>query len=321
MAITLLDMQTNVQDALAAQVIDEFRKSSFLLDQLPFDDAVSPTGGGATMTYAYTRVSTQPTAATRAINSEYKAQEAKKQRYTVDLKVLGGAFSIDRVLADMGGLTDEVQFQMSQKIKATQALFSDMVINGDTDTDANGFDGLDKAITGSDTELDADGIDLSTSASVTGNYLEFLDMLDALLGTLDGAPSCLMGNGAMIAKLRACARRATMYQATKDNWGQQVEYYGATPFIDLGAKAGTNNPIIATDAGKSCLYAVRMGLDGFHGVTVAGQSPIKTWLPDFRTAGAVKTGEVEMIAAVALKATRAAAVLRDIQISATGTGA
>ena len=314
MAITLSDVQMNTQDALCAQVIDEFRKSSFLLDRMPFDDAVSPHGGAA-MTYAYTRVTTPPTAATRAINSEFVASEAKKQLLSVKLKVLGGAFKIDRVLAQMGGLTDEVQFQVGQQIKATQALFSDMVINGDVDSDANGFDGLNKAITGSSTELDAGGIDLSTSAKVTANYMEFLDLLYVALSSVDGTPSCLLGNSAMIAKLRACARRATMYQTTMDNWGQQIECYGAVPFIDLGEKAGTSEPIIGTSAGKTDLYIVRFGLDGFHGVSVSGQSPIRTWLPDFTTSGAVKTGEVEMIAAVALKASKAAAALRNIQVA------
>lgn len=316
MAITLADVQVNFQDHLYPQVIDEFRKNNFLLDQMIFDDAVSPTGGGATMTYAYNRVITQATAATRAINTEYTAQAAKKKRYTVDLKILGGSFEIDRVLAATGGIVDEVQFQLNQKIKATQAAFSDMVINGDTSKDANGFDGLSKALTGSATEVDG-GIDLSTTEKVTTNYLAFLDLLDEMISTMDGAPTALIGNGQMMAKVRAAARRASMYQTTKDNWGQQVEYYGNIPLVDLGAKAGSNDPIVATDSGKTSLYAVRIGLDGFHGVSVAGQSPIKTWLPDFGTAGAVKKGEVEMVAAVALKAQKAAAVLRNVTVAAT----
>ena len=316
MAITLADVQVNFQDHLYPEVIDEFRKNSFLLDSMIFDDAVSPTGGGATMTYAYNRVLTQATATTRAINTEYTAQEAKKKRYSVDLKVMGGSFQIDRVLAATGGIVDEVQFQLNQKIKATQAAFSDMVINGDITKDANGFDGLSKALTGTATELSA-GIDLSTADKVTTNYLAFLDMLDEMISTMDGAPTALMGNTAMMAKVRAAARRASMYQTNKDNWGQQVEYYGNIPLIDLGAKAGNNDPIIETAGGKTSLYAVRIGLDGFHGVSVAGQSPIKTWLPDFNTAGAVKKGEVELVAAVALKNSRAAAVLRNVTVSAT----
>ncbi|WKX70042.1 hypothetical protein [Streptomyces sp. XD-27] len=42
---------------------------------------------------------------------------------------------------------------------------------------------------------------------------------------------------------------------------------------------------------------------------------VKPWLPDFSTAYAVKRGEVELgPVAVALKATRAAAVLRNIKV-------
>ncbi len=49
MAVTLAEAQKNVQDDLQIGVIDEFRKSSFILDHITFDDAVSPTGGGATL--------------------------------------------------------------------------------------------------------------------------------------------------------------------------------------------------------------------------------------------------------------------------------
>ncbi len=53
---------------------------------------------------------------------------------------------------------------------------------------------------------------------------------------------------------------------------------------------------------------------GFHGATVTGNRIIRTYLPDFKQPGAVKTGEVEMISAVVLKATRAAGVLRNIKV-------
>ena len=122
MPITLAEAQKNVQDALQMGVIDEFRKSNFLLNALTFDDAVSPTGGGATLTYAYTRLLTQPTAAFRAVNAEYAPQTVTKQRYTADLKVFGGSFEIDRIIANMGGIVSEVTLQMQQKVKAAQAL-------------------------------------------------------------------------------------------------------------------------------------------------------------------------------------------------------
>lgn len=316
MAVTLAEAKKNVQDALQLGVIDEFRKNNYLLDNLPFADVVSPTGGGATLTYGYTRITTQPTAAFRAVNAEYVAQEVAKTRYTVDLKIFGGSFELDRIIAGMGGIVSEVTLQMQQKIKAAQALFNDTVINGDSAVNANAFDGLEKALTGSSTEMiPAAAIDLSTSANITTNAAAFLDILDEFLMGLDGTPSAIMGNTKLIAKIRAVARRAGMYMTSKNDFGQQIEMYGVTPLVDLGAKPGSTSPVSLINAsGETSLYAVRLGMDGFHGISMAGQPPVKAWLPDYKTAGAVKKGEVEMVAAIALKATKAAGVLRKIKV-------
>jgi hypothetical protein len=317
MAILLSEAKKNVQDALTAGVIDEFQKNNFLLANMTFDDAVSPTGGGATLTYGYTRLTTQPTAQFRAVNSEYTPQEVKKQRHTVDLKVFGGAFELDRIIAGMGGIADEVQLQMSQKIKAAQALFNDTVINGDSAVDAEYFDGLDKALTGSSTEFTPTAaIDLSTSAATDTNYNVFLDILDEFLMGLDGKPSAIMGNLKLIAKIRAVARRAGRFTIQKNQFGENVEMYNEIPLVDLGEKSGTNTPVVGTNqsTGETSLYVARLALDGFHGVSMAGHPPVKAWLPDFSTAGAVKKGEAEMVAAVALKRTKAAGVMRKIKV-------
>ena len=313
--VTLAQAKLNVQDDIQAGIIDEFAKSSYLLNALPFDDCVSPLSGGATLTYGYTRLVTQPTAAFRAVNEEYTPQEVKKQRYTVDLKIFGGAFEIDRIIAGMGGIVDEVQLQAAQKAKAASALFCDTVINGDSATNAKAFDGLDVALTGTDTEVTTTA-DLSTSALVTTNYMAFLDEFDEFLSNLNGTPDALLMNSKMAAKMRAVARRAGMYQTTQDAYGRTVEQYGGIPFVDLGAKPGSNDPIIGITAGKTDIYAVRFGLDAFHAISMAGQPPVRMWLPDFSTAGAVKKGEVEMTAAVALKTSKSCGVLRGTKVSA-----
>ena len=317
MAITLEEAKKNVQDDLQMGVIDEFQKSNWILGHIPFDDAVSPTGGGATPTYSYTRLKTQPTAEFREINKEYTPSEVKKERHTVDIKVFGGSYEIDRVIANMGGIVSEVELQQAQKIKAAQALFNDTFINGDAGVNTKCFDGLDKALTGSSTEYNTTtAIDLSTSDMVMKKYQYFLDMLDEFLGGLDGTPSFIAGNNKLISKIRACARRASMYQITKDNWGNQVESYAGIPFVDLKTKPGTNDEVVEIDGteGTTSLYVARLGMDGLHAVSFAGVAPVQVWLPDFSTAGAVKKGEVEMNAAIALKASKAAGVFRKIKV-------
>lgn len=315
MAVTLAQAKLNVTDDLQLGIIDEFAKSSFIMNNIPFADCVSPVGGGATLTYGYTRLVTQPVAEFRAVNGEYNTHEVQKQRYTTDLKVFGGAFEVDRIIAGMGGIADEVALQSSQKVKAASALFSDTIINGNSSTDALVFDGLDVAVTGTDTEhIPSVAIDLSTSDKVTANATAFVDELDEWLGELEGV-HVILCNSKMAAKFRAVARRMGVYQLTKNDFGQSVEHYGSIPFVDLGAKPGTNDPIIGIDEnGETAIYAVKFGMDGFHAISMAGQPPVKIWLPDFTTAGAVKKGEVEMVAGCALKSTKAAGVFRKIKV-------
>lgn len=316
MAITLAEVKKQLQDDLAIGVIDEFRKSSWLFDNLVFHNAVSPTGGGATMTYSYLRVKTESSAAFRGINEEYAASHATKERHSVDLKIFGGSIEIDRVLARLGGAVDEVTFQMQQKIKAANALFCDTVINGDSGVDSKAFDGLDKALTGSSTEFKPSIIDLSTSDMVDKNHRVFTDQLDEFISSLDGVPTGLLMNSKMAAKVRAVARRNSMYTTDKNDLGVEVEFYGKTPFIDLGAKPGTSDPIVPIKGdGTTSIYAVRIGMDGFHGVSLADAlALVNVNLPNLNGAGVIKKGDVEMVAAVALKATRAAGVIRNVKV-------
>lgn len=158
-----------------------------------------------------------------------------------------------------------------------------------------------------------------------------MDALDEFLSVLDGAPSIILGNRYALARLRAAVRRAGMYQAVPladlaGAGGRPItrETYGGITFADPGARAGSNADIIplrnATVGGTAAtgltdLYAFRVGMDGFHGVSTVGGQLVQTFLPDFTTPLAVKRGEVELgPVAVALKATKAAAVLRNVKV-------
>ena len=330
MAVTLAQAKLNTQDHLIQNIIDEFRKQSGVLDAMPFDQAVSPMGGGSTLTYGYHRVLAERAAAFREINSEYTPVQATKERFTVDLKPLGGSYQIDRVLAQVARGA-EVAFQIRQVIKGSVAKFTDELVNGDVAVDANGFDGLSKALTGSTTEVDAGDLPGGGDwSSLDTTYHSALDLIDEAFSLLDGPPSLVLGNARAIAKFRAIARRANQYverpveNLTEGSGAPVVRgYYGNALLVDAGAKSGSADPIIpitsgsgtAAENGLTDLYIVRLGLDGYHGVAVSGQELLQQWAPDFSTAGAVKTGEVEMgPVAPVLKATEAAAVVRDVRV-------
>lgn len=329
MSVTLEEIQKNTQDDIQAGVIDEFRKSSYLFQVMPFDDAVTPGTNGGTLTYGYTRVSTQPTAATRDFNAEYVPQEAKKTRHTVDLKVFGGAFQVDRVFQNVGGLVDEVVFQSSQKIKATRSKFHDLAINGDNGAEATEFDGLDVALAGSTTEVGAgESLDWSAVATQSAAF-QALEAIDDWLSNLDDKPASILGNSKGIARVKSLARWAGYLSQTEDAFGRKVDAYDGIPLIDLGEKPGSTSPIIPTEEREigaekiknlTDLYAVRFGMDAFHGVTLNdGSQLVRTYLGEFDSgysqSGAVRKGEVEMVSAVALRATKAAGVLRNIKVA------
>ena len=53
MAITLKEMREGMTDKISQQVVDSFIRESEILELLPFDNSVSPTGGGSTLMYGY----------------------------------------------------------------------------------------------------------------------------------------------------------------------------------------------------------------------------------------------------------------------------
>lgn len=324
--ITLAEAKVGMADKVDQKVVDTFRRSSLLLDKLVFDNAISPGTGGSTLTYGYIQLKTPSTAAVRQINSEYTAGEAKREEKTTKAVVMGGKFQIDRVLIGTAGAVDELAFQTEQKVKATANYFNNLVINGNKASSGTGvlntFDGLDKLLTGTETEITS-AVDVSTEALMNSNYNALLDEVDGFLSALDGKPSMLLMNNKMLSKMRSAARRAGYYSKNRDEFGRTVETYNDIPMYDMGKYYnGTNTVDIIPETaastsaeGKTDIYAVTIGLDGFHGVSPTGSKVINSYMPDLSKPGAVKDGEVELVAGVALKNTNKAGVLRGIKIS------
>ncbi len=332
MPITLAQAAVNTQNDVDFSVIDNLRRYSWLLDQIVFDDTVTPGTGGGSLTYGYTRLTAAAPADFRTLNTEYTPGQATRTRYTVDLKPLGGSFTVDRVLANLGpAATNEVTFQMQQLLTSIKVRFQQEVILGDTAVDADGFDGLDKILTGTSTELTtATNWTLSTINTQALAMAE-LDKLDEWLSRIvpshtgsgdQGAPGALppgvkaiLGNTKSITRLKALARWAGIYTETKDDLGRKVMTYGEWNLVDIGDRADGSTPIIPITTNATAIYAVTFGLDAFHAASVANAPLTLTNLPDFSTTGAVKSGEIEMgPVAMVLKNTKSAGVYRNITV-------
>ncbi len=330
MAMTLADMKLGMSDKVAQQVVDVFLRESEILQLLPFDNCVSPSGG-STLTYSYLQKLLPSTASFRELNREYTASEATNVRKTADLKIFGGKFSMDRVLKQAEGKYNTMAHQMREKILAAISLFHYTLINGDATTNPQEFDGLDKMLAGTTTEFGADKvIDISTAAILKTNADELYEQLMNLIRATDA--DALLMNTSTIGKVQTLARLLGYKTESEEAFGRKVTVMDGVRLMEMknhytvsDGKA-VANPVVKTglqrtvggsaNNGLTDIYAVKFDADdGFHGVSLTGTSAISTYVPDFTKPGAVKDGEVEMVAATVLKNTQHAGVLRNIKIA------
>ena len=206
----------------------------------------------------------------------------------------------------------------------------DMIINGKStkngkaDTDTTPFDGLDALCTGPSTEYKPTAaVDLSSVDAIKANAEAFTFQIDTWLATLSQKPDALLCNSKTATALKYIAKIMGYYTQSKDDFGKGVDAYDGIPIVDMGryydgASSKTVDEV-GTDAKTvtTAIYAVCFGLDALHAVSPKGGKIINTYLPDLSKPGAVKKGEVEMVAGIVLKDSTKAGVFRNIKVAAT----
>lgn len=330
MAMTLAEMKVGMSDKVAQQVVDIFLRESEILQMLPFDNCVSPQGG-STLTYSYIQKKLPSVAAFRALNTEYTANQATIEKKTADLKIFGGKFQIDRVLKQAEGPWNNMAYQIREKVLAAISLFHYTLINGDATTRNTEFDGLDKMLAGTATEYGTTAsIDISTMAKLKENADQLYEQIQLLIKNTKA--DALLMNSAMISKVQTMARILGYKTESEEAFGRKVATMDGVRFMDLGkhytvaSTTVTGNDCVNADitrevggsstTGLTDIYAVKFDVnDGFHAASLTGNSTIHHYLPDFNAPGAVKDGEVEMVAATVLKNTAHAGVLRNVKIA------
>ncbi len=335
--LTLAQVKEGRADKVEKMIVDLFIRKSEVLELMPFANDVAA-DGGSTLTYGYVQEKAPSTAGFRAIGQEYTSSEALVEPKTATLKIFGGSFEIDRVIKTIEGQFNNMAYQLEKKIEAAVGLFHDKLINGDEGTDALEFDGLDEMLTGTANEFNVDSyFDLSTIDKIKENADAFYEALLNLINKT-GAHA-LMVNEQTKTKIQTVARVLGYKTESEEAFGRTITSIneGKVRLIDLGNKyevTGTeagNNIVVTAEpivgkytrniggsdvTGLTDIYAVKFDVnEGFHGVTIQGDKVIDQYLPDFNTPGAVKKGEVEMVACVVLKNTNNAGVLRNTKIA------
>ena len=331
MAMTLAEMKVGMSDKVSQQIVDIFLRESEILQLLPFDNCVSPQGG-STLTYSYIQKKLPSVAAFRALNAEYTANQATVEKKSADLKIFGGKFQIDRVLKEAEGPWNNMAYQIREKVLAAISLFHYTMINGDATTRNTEFDGLDKMLAGTSTEYNTGAsIDISTMTQLKANADQLYEQIQLLIKNTSA--DALLMNSAMVTKVQTMARILGYKTESEEAFGRKVTSMDGVRFMDLGkhytvasttvtgndcVKSGISRTIAGgstATTGLTDIYAVKFDVnDGFHAASLTGNSAIRQYLPDFNAPGAVKDGEVEIVAATVLKNTAHAGVLRNIKI-------
>ncbi|MBP3507761.1 MAG: hypothetical protein J6K43_15340 [Lachnospiraceae bacterium] len=115
--VTLEQAKIGREDKMYGQVIDSLRRQSPLMDKMVFDDCVSPSVGGSNLSYSYMRTKTPSTADFREIGKEYNEDTAAREQITTHLKVFGGEYKVDRVIAERPALLMRLLIRWKKRLR------------------------------------------------------------------------------------------------------------------------------------------------------------------------------------------------------------
>lgn len=307
--ITLATLAKNADNKLVQGFINEVITDSALLDRMQFDNCVE--ANGSTLVYGYKRVTGGLTAAFRDLNAEPAASDLAFDRVTTTLAILSDKWSMDRVA--QAAAPDLYEQYLTESKNAIVRAFTKEFINGAPKAAAGGdpavlgFEGMAKLLAGGATEKTA-AADISTVTQASA--LAFAEDLDGMLSSLMRQPDLLMVSSATKVKINAVCRALGLGTTTADSAGHQVASWNGIQIEEVHDPA-----VCGTD-----IYALCLGMDAVHGVTLKGDSAVTVSVPDWSAPGAVKSGDAEFVCGVALKNTRAAGVLHQKAASAGGSG-
>lgn len=253
MALTLAEGAKLSNDVLLEGVIETVINDSPVLQRMPFIEIV---GNGLT----YNRENAAATAAFYAVGGTWAESTPTFTQVTAALKILGGDADVDNYLARTRNNVQDLEAAVvALKAKAVQQQFDDTFINGDTGSNADAFDGVDKLCTvGQTVSMGTNG------ASLTLAKLD--ELVDSVRG---GKPDMLLVSRRTRRALSALARATGgVVEQDRDEFGRMVQYYDGIP-------VGVNDYIgdaktVGSSGDCSTIYALQFGEGGLVGLSGPG---------------------------------------------------
>lgn len=253
MAITLVEAAKYSQNDLQRGVIETIVDRSPLLQMIPFIE----TSGNA---YAWDLELTMPAATFYAVGDTWTEATPTVEQKTAALKILGGDADVDKFIlqtnpGDAANIKAEV---LASRAKSVRHVFMDSFINGDSALNPKAFDGLTKVLSATPAQEVSMGTDGGSIGSTDALRHDFLDKLDQAIALVNGEVSTLIMSDTMRMRFRGLARRLSIYDETRDAFGQYVQSYAGIP---ITASRFVSNTQVQGTSGSVCtsIYAVRLG--------------------------------------------------------------
>lgn len=234
--ITLEQASLLTDTPLKKGIIQTIIRESAVLETLPF-----VTVYGAS--YGFIREESTGGATFRAVNEEYVVENPTNSSHVESLKRLGSLIEVDRFIEYTGNLHDARAEATVSKAKAVANHFTMTFFNGDSVTESQAFDGLNKRIEVGQV-VDAGGFDLHTG------------LLHQLIDMVQGNTDIIYMNKRTRRKLNQLFMSQRAYiQASQDSFGRPVQLFG-------GVRVAVVEDMFLPD---NSIYAMAFGSD--EGVT------------------------------------------------------
>lgn len=220
----------------------------------------------------------------RSINASYTPTFSRTVQKSVPLKVIGDELDVDTALLKMSGEGVRAQ-QETMKVKAMSHKVGQATLHGDSDSDPNSFDGLQKIVgTSGDQVIDA--------GSTSGGDPLSLAKLDEAIARVDN-PTHLVMNQQMLRRLSQASRKDTVggqLEMRIEQFGMQIARYNGIPILvaDInGLQYATLGFTEASPGGGSTGTSIYTISAGSMGVSLIQNAP-----PEVRDLGEIDSAPV-----------------------------
>lgn len=202
----------------------------------------------------------------RALNTNFPNNVISPAFANPALKILGDIVQVDQAHERRGG--DVASVRASELLNFAGNLgkqVQNYFFNGDTDVSVNQFDGMKKLITGAQkitASTNGLSVDLGNSDTAKMKQQKFLELIDQLIGTVEGGAQVLFMDNKTLSRLSSIARE--YITTTTNRFGVPVKYYNGIPVETAGYDKDGNHIINQAEtcgSANNCtsIYAVRFG--------------------------------------------------------------